>query len=62
MKNYKLFNVGDKVEIVRSHSNDIGQIGTIILVRPSYCKIQLPNGEVKNHTYGQFKSLISSVD
>ena len=62
MKNYKLFNVGDKVTIVRSHSNDIGQIGTIILVRPSYCKIQLPNGEVKNHTYGQFKSLISSVD
>lgn len=57
MKNYKLFNVGDKVTIVRSHSNDIGQIGIIILVRPSYCKIQLPNGEVKNHIYGQFKSL-----
>ena len=62
MKNYKLFNIGDKVKIVRSHSNDIGQIGTITEVRPSYCKIQLPNGEVKNHTYGQFKSLISSVD
>lgn len=54
MKNYKLFNIGDKVKIVRSHSNDVGQIGTIIEVRPSYCKIQLPNGEIKNHTYGQF--------
>ena len=54
MKNHKLFNVGDKVEIVHSHSDDIGQIGTIIEVRPSYCKIQLPNDKVKNHTYGQF--------
>ena len=39
MKNYKLFNIGEKVEIIRSHSNDVGQIGTIVLVRPSYCKI-----------------------
>lgn len=29
MKNYKLFNIGDKVKIVLSHSNDVGQIGTI---------------------------------
>lgn len=57
MKNYKLFNAGDQVEIVRSHSNDVGQIGIIILVRPSYCKIQLDNGEIKNHTYGQFKKV-----
>lgn len=57
MKNYKLFSIGEKVEIVRSHSNDVGQIGTITLVRPSYCKIQLDNGEIKNHTYGQFKKV-----
>lgn len=60
MKNYKLFNIGDKVEIVRSHSNDIGQVGVITLVRPSYCKIQLPSGEIKNHTYGQFKKYESN--
>lgn len=57
MKNYKLFNIGEKVEIIRSHSNDVGQIGTIVLVRPSYCKIELSSGEVKNHTYGQFKKV-----
>ena len=57
MKNYKLFNIGEKVAIIRSHSNDVGQIGTIVLVRPSYCKIELPSGEVKNHTYGQFKKV-----
>ena len=57
MKNYKLFNIGEKVEIIRSHTNDVGQIGTIVLVRPSYCKIELPSGEVKNHTYGQFKKV-----
>ena len=57
MKNYRLFNIGEKVEIIRSHSNDVGQIGTIILVRPSYCKIELPSGEIKNHTYGQFKKV-----
>lgn len=57
MKNYKLFNVNDRVEIVRSHSDDVGQIGIITLVRPSYCKIQLSNGEIKNHTYGQFVKL-----
>ena len=57
MKNYKLFNIGEKVEIIRSHSNDVGQIGTIVLVRPSYCKIELPSGETKNHTSGQFKKV-----
>ena len=54
MKNCELFNAGDQVKIVRTHSDDLDQIGTIIEVRPSYCKIQLPNGKVKNHTYGQF--------
>ncbi|MGM9531328.1 hypothetical protein [Intestinibacter sp.] len=54
MKNCELFNVGDQVKIVRTHSNDLDQVGTITLVRPSYCKIQLPSGEIKNHTYGQF--------
>ena len=57
MKNYKLFNVGDNVKIVHSHSNDIGQVGVITEVRPSYCKIKLPNSEIKNHTYGQFKKV-----
>ena len=64
MKNYKLFNVGDKVEIIHSHSNDIGKIGTIVEVRHSFCKIDIginpQNGKrlIVNHTYGQFKKTL----
>ena len=55
MKNYKLFNIGDKVKIIRSHSDDINKVGTIVEVRPSFCKIEI-EGYTKpnNHTYGQF--------
>lgn len=61
-KNYKSWSVGDRVQIQFSHSDDKGKFGTIIEVRPSFCKIQidneyLPNNKplIKNHTYGQFK-------
>lgn len=58
MKHYKLFQEGDRVEILHSHSDDKGKIGTIKEVRHSFCKI-LIDGEVKtrNHTYGQFKTI-----
>lgn len=58
MKNYKLYNVGDRVEIIFSHSDDKGKIGVITEVRPSFCKILL-EGATKtcNHTYGQFKKI-----
>lgn len=56
-KNYKNFNVGDKVEILFSHSDDKGMIGTITEVRHSFCKIELPNGKIKNHTYSQFRKV-----
>lgn len=55
-KNYKNWNVGDKVEIIFSHSNDKGMIGEIKEVRHSFCKIETPVG-LKNHTYGQFKKI-----
>lgn len=57
-KNYKLWNVGDKVQIVHSHSDDLNKVGVVIEVRPSFCKIQV-KGYVKprNHTYGQFKKI-----
>ena len=67
MKNYKLFNVGDYVKIVRTHGNDLNKIGIIETVRHSFCKIQILNEDgsymlhpqnhkpiVNNHTYGQF--------
>lgn len=63
-KNYKLWNINERVEIIFSHSDDKGKTGTIVEVRPSFCKIQidnefLPNGKplIKNHTYGQFKRI-----
>lgn len=63
-KNYKLFNVGDKVKITFSHSDDLNMVGTLVEVRPSFCKIDLglykPNGvkpDIKNHTYGQFEKI-----
>lgn len=55
-KNYKNWSVGDKVEIIFSHSNDLGMQGEVLEVRNSFCKIQTPVG-IKNHTYGQFKKL-----
>lgn len=67
MKNYKLFNVGDKVEIIFSHSNDKGKVGTITEVRPSFCKIDIginpQNGKrlIVNHTYGQFRKVTDAV-
>lgn len=58
MKNYKLFNVGDVVEILHSHSDDKGKIGKIVEVRPSFCKIEIEGyPKPKNHTYGQFKKI-----
>lgn len=55
MKNYYLYNIGDKVKIVRSHSDDLGKEGIIVEVRPSFCKIQIEGyNKPKNHTYGQF--------
>ena len=58
MKNYKLFNVGDVVEILHSHSDDKGKIGKIVEVRPSFCKIEIEGySKPKNHTYGQFKKI-----
>lgn len=63
-KNYKLWNVNDRVQIIRSHSDDLNKFGTVIEVRPSFCKIQIDNefsqnGKplIKNHTYGQFKKI-----
>ena len=41
MKNYKLYNVGDKVKIIFSHSDDLGKEGVIVEVRPSFCKIKI---------------------
>ena len=64
MKNYKLYNPGDRVIIIRSHSDDKGKEGIIVEVRNSFCKINIgtnpQNGKslIKNHTYGQFKKLV----
>ena len=58
MKNYLKYNVGDRVEIIFSHSDDKGKIGKITEVRPSFCKIQIEGyPKTKNHTYGQFKKV-----
>ena len=40
MKNYKNYNVGDKVVIIFSHRNDLNLEGIIKEVRPSFCKIE----------------------
>lgn len=55
MKNYKLWNEGDRVRITRTHGEDLDKEGVITEVRCSFCKILL-DGETKtvNHTYGQF--------
>ena len=55
-KNYKLWNIGDKVRIVRSHGDDLYKTGTITEVRCSFCKI-LIDGKERNHTYGQFERI-----
>lgn len=58
MKHYKLFNVGDVVKILHSHSDDLNKIGTIVEVRSSFCKIQIDGyPKPRNHTYGQFKKV-----
>ncbi len=58
MKHYKLFNIGDVVKILHSHSDDLNKIGTIVEVRPSFCKIQIDGyPKPRNHTYGQFKKV-----
>lgn len=57
MKNYKLYEVGDDVEIIHSHTKtEIGKVGTITEVRHSFCKI-LIDGKVVNHPYGHFKKI-----
>ena len=59
MKNYKNYNVGDKVIIIFSHRNDLNLEGIIKEVRPSFCKIETSVG-INNHTYGKFKKIIES--
>lgn len=55
MKNYKLWNVGDMCKIVRTHGDDLGKIGIVREVRPSFCKIEIEGyKKLINHTYGQF--------
>jgi hypothetical protein len=58
MKNYLKFSKGDRVKIIRTHSDDLNKLGTIVEVRPSFCKILL-DGATKsvNHTYGQFSKV-----
>lgn len=54
-KNYKNWNVEDKVKIIFSHSDDKGKVGVIKEVRPSFCKIEMKGyPKLRNHTYGQF--------
>ena len=57
-KNYKLWNVGDRVRIVRTHGDDLYKTGTVKEVSCSFCKI-LIDGATKevNHTYGQFERI-----
>ncbi len=58
MKNYKLYNVGDIVQIIFSHSDDLGKIGKIIEVRPSFCKIEVEGyPKPRNHTWNQVKKI-----
>lgn len=61
MKHYHSYNVGDKVQIIMSHSDDYCKIGTIVEVKRSYCVIDCgrykQNGKpwYYNHNYGQFQ-------
>ena len=57
-KNYKLWNVGDRVRIIRTHGDDLYKTGTVKEVRWSFGKI-LIDGATKevNHTYGQFERI-----
>lgn len=54
------FKLGDKVEVIRSNSDDCGKIGIIKFIRNSYCSIDCnrykQNGEpwYYNHPYGDF--------
>lgn len=70
MKHYKLFNVGDKVQITSTHKDDLDKTGIIQEVRNSFCKILIlkPDGTpelnwqnnkpiIYNHTYAQFKKV-----
>ena len=62
-KNYKLWNVGEKVVITRTgpKNNDLGTEGVITCVRNSFCKI-LIDGKEQNHTYGQFKNAVTVAE
>lgn len=55
MKNYKLWKVGDMCKIVRTHGDDLGKIGKVVEVRPSFCKIEIEGYKKPlNHCYKQF--------
>ena len=57
-KNYKLWNPGDRVRIIRTHSDDLYKTGTIKEVRCSFCKILIDDTTKEvNHTYGQFERI-----
>lgn len=56
MKNWKLYNEGERVVITNSHTKeDIGKQGVIISRRNSFCRIKLDSNKEKNFTYAQFK-------
>lgn len=70
MKHYKLFKVGDKVQITSTHKDDLNKIGIIQEVRNSFCKIMILKADgtlevnwqnnkpiIYNHTYAQFKKV-----
>lgn len=59
-----MYEVGDEVEIIHSHTkSEVGKIGTITEVRHSFCKIDIginpQNGKrlIVNHPYGHFKKI-----
>lgn len=62
-KNYKNWNIGNKVIITHTHGNDLGKEGIITEVRHSFCKINIginPQNNkplIVNHCYGQFKKV-----
>lgn len=57
-KNYKLWNIGDRARIIRTHGDDLYKTGTVTEVRPSFCKILIDGTEKPvNHTYGQFEKI-----
>lgn len=56
MKYRNLYKEGDQVEIIRTHGDDLGKIGTITEVRCSFCKIDI-EGKIVNHTYKQFRKV-----